>query len=122
MSGIFHEGRWYEGTDMVCRRCGHPVYASDLAGYSYQCFHCDEDLYSFEAVEQDGAYLPPVMVARPVGGIALNEGLEYLLDDGGEPKIFECQAVAEAYLLAHGVTEDALEMVYFVEVYADDEG
>ena len=36
MSGIFHEGRWYESTDMVCRRCGGPVYASDIPEYSYQ--------------------------------------------------------------------------------------
>lgn len=122
MKGFFYEGRWYADTGMVCRRCRHPVYRSDLAEYTYQCFHCDEDLYSFEAVEADGAYVPPVMVARPVGGITLNDGLEYLLDDGGEPKIFECQAEAETYLLAHGVTEADLEMVYFVEVYADDEG
>ena len=85
MSGIFHEGRWYENTDMVCRRCGHPVYKSDISEYSYQCFHCDEDLYSFEATEQDAHYLPPVMVARPVDGITINEQLEYLLDDTGRP-------------------------------------
>lgn len=54
--GSFHEGRWYEDTGMICRRCGHPVYRSDLAEYAYQCFHCDEDLYSFEAMEPD-AYL-----------------------------------------------------------------
>ena len=48
MSGIFYEGRWYENTDMICRRCGSPVYESDISGYSYQCFQCDEDLYSFE--------------------------------------------------------------------------
>ena len=84
MRGFFHEGHWYEDTGMTCRRCGHPVYRSDLAEYAYQCFHCDEDLYSFEAMEPDGVYVPPVMVERPVGGIALNEGLEYLLDDAGE--------------------------------------
>ena len=47
MSGIFHEGRWYENTDMICRRCGRPVYDSDNPEYRYQCFHCDEDFYSF---------------------------------------------------------------------------
>lgn len=81
MSGIFHEGRWYENTDMICRRCGRPVYDSDNPEYRYQCFHCDEDFYSFEVEEQDALYLPPVMVARPVDGITLNEALEYLLDD-----------------------------------------
>ena len=43
MSGIFHEGRWYENTDMICRRCGRPVYDSYNPEYCYQCFHCDED-------------------------------------------------------------------------------
>ena len=71
MSGIFHEGRWYENTDMICRRCGRPVYDSDNPEYCYQCFHCDEDFYSFEVEEQDALYLPPVMVARPVDGITL---------------------------------------------------
>ena len=53
MSGIFYEGKWYEDTDMVCRRSGHPVYVSDNPKYSYQCFHCDENLYSFEVAERN---------------------------------------------------------------------
>lgn len=105
---------------MVCRRCGHPVYRSDLAEYAYQCFHCDEDLYSFEAMEPDGVYVPPVMVARPVGGITLNEGLEYLLDDAGKPRIFAGWREAEAYLLGHGVAEADLETVYLIEIDEED--
>lgn len=120
MIGIFHEGRWYENTDMVCRRCGHPVYESDNPEYGYQCFHCDEDMYSFEVKKQDGMYLPPVMVARPVDGITINEDLEYLLNDDGKPRIFTNQPEAECYLLAHGFDSEALEHVYFVEA-ADDE-
>ena len=89
MSGIFHEGRWYENTDMICRRCGRPVYDSDNPEYRYPCFHCDEDFYSIEVEEQDALYLPPVMVARPVDGITLNEALEYLLDDTGKTRIFQ---------------------------------
>lgn len=75
MSGVFHEGRWYEGTGMACSICGNPVYESDnLPEYGYQCFHCDMDMYLFEAFERDSEYLQPVMVARPVGGITLNGG------------------------------------------------
>ncbi len=116
MSGIFHDGRWYENTDMICRRCGSPVYESDNPEYSYQCFYCDEDLYSFEAEEQDAIYLPPVMVARPVDGGTLNEALEYLLDDTGRTRIFQNQPEAEAFLLCHGFTSEDLEHFYFVEV------
>lgn len=121
MSGVFHEGCWYENTDMVCRRCGHPVYESDNPEYSYQCFHCDEDLYSFEAMEQDAHYLPPVIVARPVDSITINEQLEYLLDDNNEPRIFLNQPEAEAFLLAHGADGEALEHFYFVEVAENEE-
>ena len=121
MSGIFHEGRWYENTDMICRRCGRPVYDSDNPAYRYQCFGCDEDFYSFEVEEQDALYLPPVMVARPVDGITLNEALEYLLDDTGKTRIFQNQPEAEAFLLCHGFTSEDLEYFYFVEVPENEE-
>ena len=121
MSGSFHDGRWYENTDMICRRCGSPVYESDNPEYSYQCFYCDEDLYSFEAEEQDAHYMPPVMVARPVDGITLNEALEYLLDDTGNTRIFHNQPEAEAFLLSHGFTSEDLEYIYFVEVPENEE-
>ena len=115
MSGIFYQGKWYENTDMVCRRCGSPVYETDNPEYSYQCFICDEDFYSFEVTEQDALYLPPVMVARPVEGITINEALEYLLDDSGQPRIFKNQPEAEAFLIAQGFSCEDLEHFYFVE-------
>ena len=54
MSGVWHESRWYPATGYICRRCGHPVYESNLKeqGYKYQCFDCDEDMFVFE-VEQE---------------------------------------------------------------------
>lgn len=116
---VFHDGHWYGNTDMVCKRCGNPVYQSDHAEYIYQCFRCDEDLYSFEVTEQDGFYLPKVIVARPVNGISLNGGLEYLLDGNKEVRVFNNQPEAEAFLLANGFIREDLEFLYFVEV-ADD--
>jgi len=32
----------------TCRICGGPLFPSDIAEYTYQCFSCDEDFYSFE--------------------------------------------------------------------------
>lgn len=31
-----------------CRFCGGPLFPSDIAEYTYQCFKCDEDFYTFE--------------------------------------------------------------------------
>lgn len=31
-----------------CFRCGSQLYKSELPDYTYQCFKCDEDFYSFE--------------------------------------------------------------------------
>jgi hypothetical protein len=121
MSGIFYQDKWYENTDMVCRRCGSPVYETDNPEYSYQCFACDEDFYSFEVAEQDALYLPPVMVARPAEGITINEALEYLLDDSGQPRIFKNQLEAEAFLMAQGFNGEDLEHFYFVEVDTSSE-
>lgn len=119
MSGIFHDGHWYGSTNKVCKFCGSPAYQSDHAEYSYQCFRCDEDLYSFEVTERDGLYLPKVVVARPVNGIALNGGLEYLLDESKEIRVFHNQPEAETFLLANGFTSEDLEFLYFVEVVND---
>ena len=65
--------------------------------------------------------MPPVMVARPVDGITLNEALEYLLDDTGNTRIFHNQPEAEAFLLSHGFTSEDLEYIYFVEVPENEE-
>lgn len=35
-------------TGLCCRRCGGPLYKSDIPEYDYQCFICDEDFYSCE--------------------------------------------------------------------------
>ena len=32
----------------TCFRCGDPLFPSDISGYAYQCFKCDEDFYAFE--------------------------------------------------------------------------
>lgn len=116
MSGIFHEGKWYENTDQICARCGRPVYESDLPHeYAYQCFYCDEDLYGFETEEQDAHFLPSVMVARPFDGITINTEIEYLLNGDGEPLVFANQPLAECFLLSNGYVPEDLEFFYYVE-------
>lgn len=117
MSGIFHDGKWYENADLICRSCKLPVYESDSSQCDYHCFRCEKTLDISQTEEQDSRYdaLPPVEVARPVDGITMNSAIEYLLDEKGEKRVFPNQPAAEAFLLAAGYTGEELEHVYFVE-------
>lgn len=36
----------------ICERCGSTLFESDIAGYKYQCFTCDEDFCSFEQKQE----------------------------------------------------------------------
>ena len=38
-------------TNRVCFVCGNPVYISDVPGYPYVCYHCDENMFTFETEE-----------------------------------------------------------------------
>ena len=31
-----------------CVKCGSKLYKSEIEGYTYQCFKCDEDFYTIE--------------------------------------------------------------------------
>ena len=115
MSGIFIERDWYESTNRICRRCRSPVWKSDNPKYSFQCLECDEDLFEFETDEQCPDYSPKVIIARYVGGITLNVGLEYVLDDDKNELVFNGQPEAETFLLSMGVASEDLEFMYFIE-------
>ena len=50
-SGVIEYDLWYftfVESIGTCFRCGSPLFPSDIEGYTSQCFHCDEDFYSFE--------------------------------------------------------------------------
>ena len=36
---------------LLCNRCGHFCKPSQVDGYTYECRHCDEDLYDFEVTK-----------------------------------------------------------------------
>lgn len=86
MGGILYNGRWYADTGMVCRRCGHPVYRSDNPEYVYQCFSCDEDLYSFEAVDRETACLEVAMMK--------DRGCAFLVKEKGAARYYTSPAVS----------------------------
>jgi transcriptional regulator NrdR family protein len=35
-------------TRKFCPKCGRPLLKSQVKGYAFQCFACDEDFYRFE--------------------------------------------------------------------------
>ena len=53
-----------------------------------------------------------IIVGYPAGGCALN-GLEYLLDDCGDPVTFDSVEEAKEFLREHGVTEEELDELVF---------
>lgn len=55
-----------------------------------------------------------VAVCRPLEGITINTEVEYVLDDDGEIKEFEDVETAEEWLREHGVTEEIMELLMFV--------
>jgi len=38
-------------TSELCPRCGKPLWTSDVEGYKYVCFDCDENFYGIEVEE-----------------------------------------------------------------------
>lgn len=38
----------YFKTNKKCNKCNHDLYKSDLKGYDYVCFNCQENFYKFE--------------------------------------------------------------------------
>ncbi len=56
-----------------------------------------------------------MVVARPVNGIPLNGELEFLLDDGGEVRVFDSEEQARAFLLAAGIGSEELRHMVFIE-------
>lgn len=55
-----------------------------------------------------------VNVTRPGEGITLNAGLrDYLLDDQGNPMMFDSEADARAWLKEHNVSENEIETYEF---------
>ena len=39
-----------------CPKCGAPLSPSDIKGYEYVCYDCDENFYEFEAVDKSGEH------------------------------------------------------------------
>ena len=56
-----------------------------------------------------------VVVARPIGGITINNGLEFLLDDSGSIRVFDSPEQARSFLADAGVGPEELRHMTFME-------
>lgn len=56
-----------------------------------------------------------IVVGRHINGITINP-LEYLLDEEGEPLVFESEEKAKEFLAEKGFTEEGMYWMVFEEV------
>lgn len=61
-----------------------------------------------------------VVVGRHINGITINP-LEYLLDEEGEPLVFESEEKAKEFLAEKGFTEEDMYWMVFEEVAKKNE-
>lgn len=61
-----------------------------------------------------------VIVGRPINGISIN-GLEYVLNENGEPIKWATEKQARLFLEDHGITEKEIEETGIVFVDAEQE-
>ena len=57
-------------TSTRCRRCGRVLEPSELPDYTWQCRDCDEDFYSFEAIQF-------TVQIEPVSSVTIKDFEEY---------------------------------------------
>jgi len=55
-----------------------------------------------------------VNVTRPINGISIN-GNEFLLDDSGDPMIFDNQESTKSFLMENGIDKDDLDCFNYPE-------
>ena len=58
-----------------------------------------------------------VVIARPIGGITINNELEFLLDDSGSIRVFGSTEQARSFLADAGVGSEELRHMTFMESY-----
>ena len=101
------------GDCYYCPKCKRPLYITETPGYFGQCFHCDEDFYMIETL-QEGIECG-VLVGRPLNGITINGGIEYLLDENNKRAVFDSPEDAKAFLIKNGVSDSETELFYYVD-------
>jgi hypothetical protein len=64
---------------LVCSRCGGVVIKSDVEGYSWQCMHCDEDMYFFEVEKRELDSLSVLnLISNTVDYLLLDEKKDFV--------------------------------------------
>lgn len=111
MSGVIYNGEYMENVDYVHIPCSHYVYEGNAG---YYCVKCGKTVAD-EELNEGPDTMPKVMIARNVNGISINGAVEFLLDEHGDRRLFDNQAIAEGFLLLNGIPMDELDSYYYLE-------
>lgn len=119
----------------ICKNCGLPLHESDVEGYSYVCFLCDENFYDFEAdtcqdnfstyvsfKHIDGEYSHQMLVKingklRPQGFDAINKEFEKAFEDT-ESRDYADEDILCDILDSYNIDYDLIEPAYYSEAFS----
>lgn len=67
----------------ICRRCNNKLKPSDIDGYEYVCFECDENFYEFETKDKPKAIIGSTQKNAYVGNGSISPSLTSAMGQGG---------------------------------------
>ena len=67
----------------ICRRCNNKLKPSDIDGYEYVCFECDENFYEFETKDELKAIIGSTQKNAYVGNGSTSPSLTSAMGQGG---------------------------------------
>ena len=119
----------------ICKNCGLPLHESDVEGYSYVCFLCDENFYDFEADtcqdnfstyasfrHIDGEYSHQMLVKingrlRPFGFDVINAAFKEAVADP-DNRDEDDEDILCGILDSYKIDYDLIEPAYYSEAYS----
>ena len=101
-----------------CPKCGAPLSPSDIEGYDYVCYDCDENFYGFEAVDESGEhnFIQEAISEKRARNCDFFDIIsEEIEEENGVYSGFLSEEEAEAFAKEKGIAE------YTIERMGDDD-
>jgi len=99
-----------------CPKCGKDLAPSDVAGYAYTCYHCDENFYHIEVDESDNIHADIDLEKAELLECDMNTGKIKV-----DKQIFD-DFVPNTYINIKFVDTDSEEVLQYVMTSEDDDG